>query len=117
MAKRSAAERLVLELQKGLGLSPVDARRAAFVVLATTQKGWRKAKIARFLGVTRARVGQRVARLERYATEDTRYPVLEQMFSDAVELEKIGAADTTVAFKPDDWEDLRFADDLLKRVA
>ena len=113
---KQTAARLVSELQGNLALSDVDARRAAFVPLAL-KAGWSKARIARYLGVSRARIGQKVRKYEEYArrSEANTYPTLQQVLSDlpdAVDEETV-----PVKFKPADWNDEQFAIELLNRVA
>lgn len=108
---KPAAQRLVGELQTKLNLSDVDSRRAAFVVLSIA-KGWKKARIARYLDVSRARVGQRVEKYQEY-----------QQTGDWPELSKYNLDEKSdegnsfnVSFSRKDWEDTDFADDLLNRL-
>ena len=66
--------KLLNELE-GSGLSAVDAHRSAFAALAFS-RGWSKAKIGRFLGISRARVGQKIDKLWLYANS---CPTLEEL--------------------------------------
>lgn len=112
MLKSPQTKRLVDEFEEKLDLNSVDARRAAFVVL-TLAKGWRKAKIARYLGVSRARVGQRAVRYEQCA-ETGQFPVIAEVLADSRPTEKgtkIGAS-----LNESQWKILSFADDLLNRL-
>lgn len=111
------ARRLVAELQTKLGLSDVDSRRAAFVVLAVAA-GWRKARIGRYLDVSRARVGQRVSRYEQYA-ESGDWPEIGKVLANVKPLqpEKMARNGGHVVFSRKDWESLEFANDLLNRLA
>lgn len=108
------ARRLVAELQTKLDLSDVDSRRAAFVVLAIAD-GWRKARIGRYLDVSRARIGQRVARYEKYA-ESGDWPELGKILNSMKSLQPEARNGGHVVFSRKDWESLEFANDLLNRL-
>lgn len=111
-ALKPAAKRLVGEFQTKLHLSDVDSRRAAFVVLAFAA-GWRKARIGRYLSVSRARIGQRVAKYEGYA-ESGEWPEIAKALADCKSPGKENGG--TVTFSRAEWEDISFADDLLNRL-
>jgi Homeodomain-like domain len=112
---KPAAKRLVEEMQTRLGLNSVDARRAAFVVLAVAT-GWKNARIARYLGVSRARVGQRVARYERYALTNAKaYPQIAKVLKRRPKRpDKEGAIQ--IGFPRTEWNDPAFAVDMLNRL-
>lgn len=114
MKIKPKAKRLVKELTDQLDLAPVDARRAAFAVLAV-HEGWPKARIGRWLGISRARVGQRVAKYEKYAASRDDMPQLKAALASA----KPVTRDTqrSVGFSQADWQDERFAVEMLNAVA
>lgn len=109
------AKRLVAEFQTKLGLSDVDSRRAAFVVLAVAA-GWRKSRIARYLDVSRNRIGQRVKRYETYAESGT-WPEITSLLTDPpVPTEKENGG-SKISFSKKEWDSLGFANDLLNRLS
>jgi hypothetical protein len=63
------AQNLVEDLRETLDLDEIDAKRAVFTILAYGRAGWPKAKIARHLGISNVRVGQRIAKYQRYAED------------------------------------------------
>lgn len=101
--------KLLAELE-GHGLSAVDAHRSAFAALAFS-RGWSKAKIGRFLGISRARVGQKIDKLWLYANS---CPTLEAMLEQ--EPAEYADADFAVGFEANDWQDIEFARALVDRV-
>ena len=111
------ADRLVQEFSERVGLDPVDAHRSAFVALACAQ-GWTKVRIGRYLGISRARVGQKVEKLEHYAATVSGMPTLKAIMT---RCETIKAqrrdSDDLVAYTYEDWHDLDFARRLLETVA
>lgn len=106
-------DRLLVELQTKLGLSPVDARRAAFTILAVA-RGWPKARVGRYLGVSRARVHQRVIKYQTYAAD---YPNIAKCLKGDSRRKAETESETVVEFKPEDWESEEFATAMLARVA
>lgn len=107
---------LVQEFQAQVpGLTEADAYRSAFAVFAL-RLGWSKAKIGRYLGISRARVGQRIDRCQEYARGDAPMPVLRRLLLD-VEEAAAGPDDVPVSFAQDDWKDLAFARSMLNQVA
>lgn len=111
--KSPGARKLLAEFETRLSLDPVEAHRATFVVLALS-KGWRHARIARYLGVTRHRIGQRAQRYEQYAASGD-FPQLTKMLGgDRPEPEN--KSEINVCFKADDWQDLTLARELIDRV-
>jgi hypothetical protein len=112
---KPAAKRLVAEFQTKLSLSEVYSRRAAFVVLAVSH-GWQKAKIARYLGVHRQRVGQQVAKYTDYA-ESGDWPQIAAAFSDIKpSTDPENGNGHHVSFSKAEWESLDFANDMLNRL-
>jgi hypothetical protein len=110
------ADDLVAELTGPVGLGAVDAHRSAFIALSCAQ-GWTKARIGRYLGVSRARVGQRFDKLLHYATTLDTVPRLTEQMQRAVRVTpRRGEYDDLVEFKVEDWQDLDFARDLLARL-
>jgi biotin operon repressor len=110
-------QRLVDELRHYAGLSEVDAHRAAFIALALT-KGWSKARIARYLGISRARVGQKVEKLDDYVFEHgRRMASLKRARQVGRSAKPHGDAGAHVAFNQEDWDDLEFAGRLCDMVA
>jgi hypothetical protein len=98
-------EKLVRELIDVIGQDKTEAHRNAFIVLAAGRR-WSKAKIARYLGVTRARVGQKLEKLENYGYEKGELtPVLNAMLPATRERAKPGTHDALVSFKPEEWAD------------
>lgn len=105
--------KLVTELQEQLGLGPIDAHRSAFVALAY-RRGWTKARIGRYLGITRARVEQKIERFKRHA-ETGEMPTLSKVMRGANGREPQGK-DMRIGFSSDRWNDLTFAAEMLNRV-
>jgi hypothetical protein len=100
-------ERLVHELQEQAGLNEVDAYRAAFTALALAE-GWSKARIGRYLGISRARVGQKVEKLQDYA-HTLKVPTLKRLMSKADIAHRVRDERLAIQFKTADWSDLEFA--------
>jgi hypothetical protein len=99
---------LITELQAQANLSEVDAYRAAFAALALAD-GWSKARIGRYLGISRARVGQKIDKLFDY-TLHVEVPQLKAVLACASEAKaQQDAAARMVEFKPEDWRDLEWA--------
>jgi len=73
--------KLVKEFETQVGLTSTDSRRSAFIALAYN-RGWPSARIGRYLGVSRARVGQRVEKQRRYV-ETYKMPLLTSLLADA----------------------------------
>lgn len=112
----NTADQLVAELVGQIGLEPVDAYRSAFTALACSQ-GWTKARVGRWLGISRARVGQKVDKLLHYATTRDDVPVLTNTMKAAHGAEiKRTDMDDLVAYHADDWRDLEFARRLIDNV-
>lgn len=109
------AKRLVEEFETKLSLSEVNSRRAAFVVLAVAG-GWRNARIARYLDVSRARIGQRVTKYEAYA-ESGDWPAVKKVLDDTIPPGPENGNGRHVTFSKKEWESLDFANDLLNRLA
>ena len=113
---------LVREFEEVVGLESVDAYRSAFTALAVA-KGWTKARVGRYLGISRARVGQKVEKLEHYAfVYGDRTPELQaavKQFSvvrpkpKGKKVKPRGVA----AFEVQDWNDLVFARHLIDQVS
>lgn len=108
MTDRQISE-LLAELEAH-GLGAVDAHRSAFAALAYS-RGWSKAKIGRFLGISRARVGQKIDKLWLYANS---CPTLDAMLQEPPA--SYSDADFSVGFEADDWQDIEFARALVDRV-
>jgi hypothetical protein len=99
---------LITELQAQANLSEVDAYRAAFAALALAD-GWSKARIGRYLGISRARVGQKIDKLFDY-TIHVEVPQLKAVLARASEAKaQQDAAARMVEFEPEDWRDLEWA--------
>lgn len=112
----SRTDSLLTELAS-CGLGPVDAHRGAFTALACSS-GWTKARVGRYLGISRARVGQKVDKLLHYAT-DAGYnvPTLTDTMRKAVRRKpERGDYDEVVQFTQSDWDDLTFARSLIDRI-
>ena len=101
------------ELAETLQLSDVDAHRAAFAVLAVSE-GWPKARIGRWLGISRARVGQRVEKYTKYAETRTDMPKLQLALSNQKPVQR--DTQRSVGFNQEDWQDLDFAVEMLNRL-
>lgn len=111
--KSPEARKLLKEFEESLRLDPVEAHRSVFVVL-TLAKGWRHARIGRYLGVTRHRIGQRAEKYTEYAASGD-FPQLAKMLP-AAPPEPDSKSEINVCFKPGDWADLTFARGLIDRV-
>jgi hypothetical protein len=107
------AEKLEQEFEQRLKLNPVEAHRATFVVLALS-KGWRHARIARYLGVTRHRIGQRAERYQQYAASGE-FPALTGFLNGNTPA-PTSESEVHVEFRPEDWQDLTFAVGLIDRL-
>lgn len=107
--------KLVAEFQANLGLSEVDAQRAAFCVLAA-RRGWSKARTGRYLGVSRARVHQRMLKYQVYA-ESGQFPELAKVMDMGNRKPKDpDSGETSVSFTPQHWDDPSFVEGMLQRV-
>lgn len=110
------AEALIGELTEKVGLDAVDAHRGAFTALACSQ-GWTKARVGRWLGISRARVGQKFDKLLHYATTREDVPQLRAvMLAANRKSPEPGAYDDVVAYEASAWDDLEFAKALLAHV-
>lgn len=100
-----------------IGLEATDAHRAAFVALAVS-RGWTKARIGRYLGISRARVGQKVAKLEDYAHfQGSKVPTLKRVIGVASTIRPARhETDDLVQYQVDDWLDIEFARRLVDMV-
>jgi hypothetical protein len=106
---------LVQEFQRHVSsLSEADAYKLTFMIFALC-RGWRKAKISRYLGISRARVGQKIAKCQQYA-ESGNMPVLERLLAQVPE-KKDNNSDVLAQFHPAQWEDPSFAQSMLDLVA
>lgn len=111
-----SADTLIAELTEKVGLEPVDAHRSAFTALACSA-GWTKARVGRYLGISRARVGQKVDKLLHYATTRSDTPVLTATMRQAVRTPPVRTEyDELIEFDQADWEDLDFARGLIVRI-
>ena len=109
-------EKLVQELID-IGQTPVDAHRNAFVALACAQT-WTKARIGKWLGISRARVGQKYDKLAYYATHRSDVPCLTDTIAYAESHRAVMTnQDNTVAFDASDWDDLDRAKEWLQLVS
>lgn len=106
---------LVNEFRQHVGLTTIDAYRSAFCALAVN-RGWSSARIGRYLGISRARVGQRIEKLRQYAENRNDMPQLAHLL-DTAKTPPSGAGDLPVAFEQADWTDSEFADGMLAHVA
>lgn len=97
-----------------IGQVPTDAYRNAFVALAVA-KGWTKARVAAWLGISRARVGQKYDKLAYYATHRSDCPVLTAVIEKAEKTEAKNGG-SLVGFQATDWDDLDTASGLLKAM-
>lgn len=112
----SIAEDLVRELTEQVNLGAVDAHRSAFAALACSN-GWSKARVGRYLGISRARVGQKIDKLLHYATTLDTVPILTKTMKQAVRKKSVrGEYDDVVEFGAEQWEDLNFAKQLLAKL-
>ena len=78
------------------------------------KKGWAKARIGRYLGVSRSRVGQRVEKYQAYAATG-KYPQIEKALSKASGNSQVDPG-SIVSFSREDWEDREFVVQLLNQV-
>jgi hypothetical protein len=109
------AKALVDEFKQMPGLTEADTHKSAFVILAL-RRGWTKAKIGRYLGISRARVGQKVAKCEQHAA-NCDLPVLQRMLSEIHPNAGDSANMPPVAFTRAQWDDQEFAYQMLNLVA
>lgn len=111
----SDVDLLIQELQQ-IGLEPVDAHRSAFTALACST-GWTKARVGRWLGISRARVGQKVDKLLYYATTREDVPTLTRVMTQAVNTRAARTdRDDIVEYGPTEWADLDLARALIDRI-
>lgn len=107
---------LIEEFEAHVGLSPMEARRSAFIALAAAQ-GWNNARIGRYLGVHRVRIGQKLEKYQTYI-ESGEMPLLaEVMHMCAATHPGSDTAPGVVAFTQMDWENADFAMGMLALVA
>lgn len=127
----SIADALVSELRFYCGLDDFDARRAAFCALAYN-RGWSGARIARYLGVSRARADERIEVMYQYAGLPPRTPggqkkrgktSLRYNFN-VPELRKVLESaqpsqhgELSVSFEIEDWRDEEFSTGMLEMLA
>lgn len=110
------AEALIRELTDQVGLDAVDAHRSAFTALACSE-GWTKARVGRWLGISRARVGQKFDKLLHYATTRDDTPVLTETMRKAARVEtRRTDYDIVVTHAVLDWNDLDFARSMIEHV-
>jgi hypothetical protein len=110
------ADKLVRELSEKIGLEAVDAHRSAFTALACSS-GWTKARVGRWLGISRARVGQKVDKLLYYATTRKDVPTLTRVMTTAANIRASRSDyDDLVAYEPEEWDDLDLARRLIDSV-
>lgn len=111
------ADRLIREFEEKLGQNVVDAHRNAFTALAM-RRGWSKARIGRYLGISRARVGQKVEKLEHYVHSQRGIPTLKRVMTQADDVRPVRSPhDQTIEWQGDDWADLTFARSAVELVA
>lgn len=80
-------------------------------------RGWTKARVGHWLGISRARVGQKVDKLLHYATSRDDVPVLTELMVKATKTKaRRTDNDKLVAFTRSDWDDLEMARSLLEKV-
>lgn len=104
-------DKLTKEL-KQIGLGEVDVLRSSFVAIAYS-RGWSKAKIGRYLGISRARVGQKIDKLLSYSRTGE-YPTLLHLVTN---IGKNSDDDSIpVGFEASDWKDIEFATALVEIV-
>lgn len=114
MAKQTkSATQLIEEFRQVLNLSEADASRAAFCVIALS-KDWPKAKIGRYLGISRSRIGQKVEKYEQYADDD-RFPVLRSYMRQVGQAKQSESA-ALAGYTRHDWEDPVFAEKMLEKL-
>ncbi len=110
------AEALIRELTEQVGLDAVDAHRSAFTAIACS-KGWTKARVGRWLGISRARVGQKFDKLLHYATTRDDTPVLTATMRKATRTKpRQTELDVVVEHHAADWLDEDFANLMLRHV-
>lgn len=110
------ADVLIRELTERVGLEPVDAHRSAFTALACSE-GWTKARVGRWLGISRARVGQKFDKLLHYATTRDDTPVLTETMRKAVRTKAIASPyDHVVNHADTEWDDIAFARAMIEHV-
>lgn len=105
---------LIGEFRDHVGLTETDAYRSAFCALAVN-RGWSSARVGRYLGISRARVGQRVEKLRQYTESRDDMPVLTTLMAQPT-APTLGP-DLPVAFEPSAWADREFALGILHQLA
>lgn len=114
MKDRFPTKPLVKLLTEEIGLAEHDAWRAAFILKAASH-GWTNARIARQLGISRERVGQRRARLRKLADSCDNDLLLRVV--DAADAATAQARVTDhVAFNVAAWQDLNYASRMVETV-
>ena len=103
-------EQLMGELSV-VGLTEAHARRLAFCALAH-RRGWTPAQIARWLGISRQRAGQKVDQLREYA-ESRPMPCLRRLLHPAPSCPVL----LGVGFTSAHWDDPEFAYGVLELLA
>jgi hypothetical protein len=125
-------EALIAELAEHAGLSEVDAITGAFTAIAYG-RGWTQARIARCLGVSRARVAQRVEIMRGYIDgyyievaeevggskvhfiEPRTMPVLRTALESRPEKVAL-TPDMPICFTPEDWKNRKFTTGLIDQL-
>lgn len=114
-ALNEKADRLVQEFRGNLGLDEHDALRAAFVVFAYC-RGYSKARIGRFQGISRARIEQKVSKYRQYAADAESWPVLAEVMPATPVPSTNGHREVAVEFNLEDWSNADFAVEMVNRV-
>ena len=110
--------KLVDEFQECVGLSPIEARRSAFIALARAN-GWSNVRISRYLGVHRHRIGQKVEKYRTYLSDADKAEKMPTLGELMAQVTKNGADPSpgVVSFTQAAWEDESFARGMLDLAA
>lgn len=90
-----------------------ECNRLVFLALAR-HHGWNSARIARYMGISRERVRQKIERLSRWA-DSSGMPTLCRLLNESADT--YNATDLPVAFLLEAWRDPEFANGLIDLVA
>lgn len=94
-----------------------DVKRATFTILALC-RGWQQARIARYLGISRARVGQKIDQYNDYGDQrKAKMPVLVENLRQTEKQRRSMPEQPLIQFTLADWNDQEFVQSMLLLVS